>query len=522
MAAKAEAAIAYEPDGAPDARPRRRDAALGGAGRAPTTPRYRAQIGYLFERSPFYRAKLAAAGFADAASVGGLDAIAALPLTEKDELRASRSAAHPIGAHLAAPMAEVVRIYSTSGTTGTPSYIPLTRGRSRRLDRDLQPLLRRLGGRGRRAHRLDLRRRAVRRRRGARRLRGARALPHPGRPGQHRAAAGGGRRAGARRDRADAVLCAAPGRDRRGARHRPRRRSSVAPAAGRGRARRRRAGAARRGCEAAWGATVTEAMGIGDIAVSLWGECEAQAGMHFSGARLRPRRADRSRDRRRRAPFDGRRRGRARLYPPAAPGRAAAALPQPRPRPGARRRLRLRPHRAAGALHRPHRRHADRARRQPVPDRGARGGGRLRAGGQRRHRHPAAPARRQAGAAAAGGGRAGRGPARRRPELAEAIRGRLRDALVVATEIELVPWASLPRSDYKSKLVDWSRAEPEEETHAQTADPGRASHHARRRRPADLDRLLGGGARHALRLRAAEPRPGRARAISTSIPATGG
>ena len=25
-------------------------------------------------------------------------------------------------------MAEVVRIYSTSGTTGTPSYIPLTRG----------------------------------------------------------------------------------------------------------------------------------------------------------------------------------------------------------------------------------------------------------------------------------------------------------------------------------------------------------------------------------------------------------
>jgi phenylacetate-CoA ligase len=35
--------------------------------------------------------------------------------------------------------------------------------------------------------------------------------------------------------------------------------------------------------EAAWGARVTEAMGIGDIAISLWGECEAQAGMHFSG-----------------------------------------------------------------------------------------------------------------------------------------------------------------------------------------------------------------------------------------------
>ena len=35
--------------------------------------------------------------------------------------------------------------------------------------------------------------------------------------------------------------------------------------------------------EAAWGASVTEAMGIGDISVSLWGECEEKAGMHFSG-----------------------------------------------------------------------------------------------------------------------------------------------------------------------------------------------------------------------------------------------
>ena len=53
---------------------------------------YRAQIGYLFERSPFYRARLTAAGFRDAAAVGGLAEIAALPFTEKDELRASRTA----------------------------------------------------------------------------------------------------------------------------------------------------------------------------------------------------------------------------------------------------------------------------------------------------------------------------------------------------------------------------------------------------------------------------------------------
>src|SRR5262249_10911738 len=36
--------------------------------------------------------------------------------------------------------------------------------------------------------------------------------------------------------------------------------------------------------EQGWGARVTEAMGIGDIGPSLWGECEAQDGMHL-GAR---------------------------------------------------------------------------------------------------------------------------------------------------------------------------------------------------------------------------------------------
>ncbi len=47
--------------------------------------------------------------------------------------------------------------------------------------------------------------------------------------------------------------------------------------------------------EQGWGATVTEAMGIGDIGVSLWGECEEQDGNAPGRARLRPRRADRTR-----------------------------------------------------------------------------------------------------------------------------------------------------------------------------------------------------------------------------------
>ena len=38
--------------------------------------------------------------------------------------------------------------------------------------------------------------------------------------------------------------------------------------------------------------------------------------------------------------------------------------------------------------------------------------------------------------------------------LAEAIREKLRDVLVVQTHVELVPWGSLRRSEYKSKLVE--------------------------------------------------------------------
>jgi phenylacetate-CoA ligase len=38
--------------------------------------------------------------------------------------------------------------------------------------------------------------------------------------------------------------------------------------------------------------------------------------------------------------------------------------------------------------------------------------------------------------------------------LAEAIRERLRDALLVQTSVELVPWGTLRRSRYKSRLVE--------------------------------------------------------------------
>jgi phenylacetate-CoA ligase len=81
---------------------------------------FRSQLAYVLERSAFYREKLT--GF----SAVALAEIVDLPLTEKQELKATCTRENPIGAHLCAAPSELVRIYSTSGTTGTPSYIPLT------------------------------------------------------------------------------------------------------------------------------------------------------------------------------------------------------------------------------------------------------------------------------------------------------------------------------------------------------------------------------------------------------------
>ena len=87
---------------------------------------YRARLAYLFVRSGFYRRKLAEAGCASERDAGGLTEIARLPLTDKHELRAAYTPENPIGAHLCATHAEIARIYSTSGTIGVPSCVPLT------------------------------------------------------------------------------------------------------------------------------------------------------------------------------------------------------------------------------------------------------------------------------------------------------------------------------------------------------------------------------------------------------------
>ena len=89
--------------------------------------KYLEQIKYLFEHSDFYKKKLTEAGFKDHRSVGGLEDIKNLPFTEKDELRKSQASYPPFGNHLACDPKQLLRIYSTSGTTGVPCYIGLTR-----------------------------------------------------------------------------------------------------------------------------------------------------------------------------------------------------------------------------------------------------------------------------------------------------------------------------------------------------------------------------------------------------------
>lgn len=87
---------------------------------------YKKQLAYLFANSAFYRRKLAAAGFDGPNAVGELDAITSLPFTEKDELRRTQASSPPFGEHLACNPGDLLRVFSTSGTTGVPCYLGLT------------------------------------------------------------------------------------------------------------------------------------------------------------------------------------------------------------------------------------------------------------------------------------------------------------------------------------------------------------------------------------------------------------
>jgi phenylacetate-CoA ligase len=238
---------------------------------------YRTQLAYLFERSAFYREKLDGAGVSSAEEAGGLDRIAALPFTEKRELKATAAPDNPIGTHLCAEPSEIVRIYSTSGTTGTPSYIPLTGG-------DLENWVTG-SARSYAASGVAAGQRLVSTY-GAGPFAAGAALDALERIGLSHIPVGTGnterlvRAIEQLRPEAAALTpsYAAHVAERFAMRDSSVERLLVAGEPGGGEP------AFRAQLEEGWGARVTEAMGIGDIGISLWGECEEQDGMHL-GAR---------------------------------------------------------------------------------------------------------------------------------------------------------------------------------------------------------------------------------------------
>jgi phenylacetate-CoA ligase len=411
---------------------------------------YRAQLAYLLERSPFYREKLGAAGIRDAAGAGGLAEIARLPLTEKRELRETATSENPIGAHLCAAESELVRIYSTSGTTGTPSYIPLT---ARDLDDWVTGSARSYAASG-----VTAGQRVVSTFDAGPFVAGA-ALASFERIGLCHIPVGTGNTERLllaiellRPDAAVltpsyaahlAEVAVERGFDLPGSSVE---RVLVAGEPGGGES------SFRAGLEAGWGARVTEAMGIGDIGISLWGECEEQDGMHL-GAR-------------------------GYVHPELVDPESGEALDLVDGSSGELVLTHLR-HRAAPLLRFRTRDHVV-VRTSPCAC--GRSGPRVRCLGRTDDMlivrgvnvFPSAVrdivagfAPRVSGHIAVQPGAAGvkqtpplpvavelaRG-AEPDAGLADAIRERLRDALVFQARVDLVPWGTLRRSEYKSKLVE--------------------------------------------------------------------
>ena len=405
---------------------------------------YREQIAYLLDRSAFYRDKLAGH------EPGGLAAIAELPLTEKDELRATRTPENPIGTHLCADKSELVRIYSTSGTTGTPSYIPLT---AEDLDNWVTGSARSYAASG-----VEPGERIVSTYNAGPFVAGA-ALDAFERIGLVHIPVGTGNSERLLRAiellHPDAVvltpsyaaylieLAAGRGLDLSASSVR---RVLVAGEPGGGEP------ALRAHLEQGWGAKVTEAMGVGDIGPSLFGECEQQDGMHLGAHGF--------------------------VHVELVDPETEAAIPLEDGATGELVLTHLR-HRAAPLLRFRTRDHV-RVRTSPCPC--GRGGPRIRCIGRtddmlivrgvnvfpsairevvsgfapRVSGHiavrPQAPGVKQDPPLPVAVELAPDGAADE--ALAKAISEKLRDVLVVQTRVELVPWGTLGRSEYKSQLVE--------------------------------------------------------------------
>ncbi|RPI92146.1 MAG: phenylacetate--CoA ligase family protein [Spirochaetales bacterium] len=83
------------------------------------------EVGYVYDKSPFYRAKFREIGL-EPGEIKTRNDIVKLPFTSKDDLRKTQAEDGGLGGHQCAPKADLVRIQGTSGTTGRPLYIGLT------------------------------------------------------------------------------------------------------------------------------------------------------------------------------------------------------------------------------------------------------------------------------------------------------------------------------------------------------------------------------------------------------------
>jgi phenylacetate-CoA ligase len=189
-------------------------------------------------------------------------------------LRETVTPENPFGAHLSVEPSEIVRIYSTSGTTGTPSYIPLT---ASDLENWITGSARSYAASG-----VSAGQRIVSTYNAGPFVAGA-ALAAFDRIGLTHIPVGTGNTDRLLNAiellRPEAVVLtpsyAAYLAEKADLRASNVERVLVAGEPGGGEP------AFRAKLEAGWGAKVTEAMGIGDIGVSLWGECEEQDGMHL-------------------------------------------------------------------------------------------------------------------------------------------------------------------------------------------------------------------------------------------------
>jgi phenylacetate-CoA ligase len=85
----------------------------------------RNQVRYMYNKSPMYREKLDQAGL-QPDDIQTVEDLRKLPFTEKHEIRKSQENKTDFGKHQCADSIDVVRVHSSSGTTGKPTYVGVT------------------------------------------------------------------------------------------------------------------------------------------------------------------------------------------------------------------------------------------------------------------------------------------------------------------------------------------------------------------------------------------------------------